>query len=140
MSTTPKWFMPVAIVALLWNAAGCAAYLADVTMSADDLAKLDQGQQALYAARPAWAVAAFAVAVWGGAAGSLGLVLRKAWAQPLLWLSLAGLLIQDAALFGLTSVVSQSGPSVLVIQGLVCAVAVGLVLLARHAARQRWLA
>jgi len=140
MSTTPKWFMPVAIVALLWNLAGCAAYLSDVMMSADDLAKLDPGQQALYAARPAWAVAAFATAVWGGAAGSLGLVLRKAWAQPLLWLSLAGLLIQDAALFGLTSVVSQSGPSVLVIQGMVCAVAVGLVVLARQAVRQRWLA
>ena len=140
MSTTPKWFMPVAIVALLWNLAGCAAYLSDVMMSADDLAKLDPGQQALYAARPAWAVAAFATAVWGGAAGSLGLVLRKAWAQPLLWLSLAGLLIQDAALFGLTSVVEQSGPSVLVIQGMVCAVAVGLVVLARHAVRQRWLA
>ena len=40
VSTTPRWFRPVAIVALIWNLLGCFAYLSDVTMKPEDIAKL----------------------------------------------------------------------------------------------------
>ena len=90
MQTAPKWFKPVAIVALLWNALGCAAYLSDVMLTPEDLAAMSTADQAIYAARPAWAVAASAFAVWGGALGSIGLILRKRWATPVLIVSLAG--------------------------------------------------
>ena len=83
--TRPKWFMPVAIVALLWNLMGCAAYLMDVTLTPAAVAAMSADQQALYAARPMWAVAAYAIAVWGGALGCAGLILKKRWAKgPLL--------------------------------------------------------
>ena len=52
-STPPGWFRPVAVVALLWNLLGCVAYLADVTMKPEDIAKLTEAQQALMASRPA---------------------------------------------------------------------------------------
>jgi hypothetical protein len=64
----PKWFRPLAVVALIWNLLGCAAYLADVTLTAEDVARMTPAQQELYAARPKWAVAATATAVWAGAA------------------------------------------------------------------------
>ena len=140
MNKAPKWYMPVAIVALLWNLIGCAAYLADVTLTPEDVAKMSAAQQALYNSRPAWAVAATAIAVWGGAAGCVGLILRRRWATPLLIASLAGLIVQDIGLFGMTDVVAQEGPKVLVLQGLVLLIAIGLVLLARKAAARGWLA
>jgi hypothetical protein len=140
MNKAPKWFLPVAGVALLWNLVGCAAYLSDVMLTPDDVAKMDAAQQALYASRPAWAVAATAVAVWGGAAGCVGLLLRKRWALPLLLASLAGLVVQNLGLFVLSDAGSLAGPGVYALQGMVLLIAIGLVLLARRAIARGWIA
>ncbi len=140
MEQTPKWLRPVAIAALLWNLLGCAAYLSDVMLTPEAVAKMDAAQQALYAARPAWSVAATAIAVWGGAAGCLGLIMRRRWATPLLIASLAGVVAQDAWLFVLSGTAAQALPVAVVLQGLVLLIAIGLVLLARKAAAQGWLA
>jgi len=139
METAPKWFRPVAIVALIWNLLGCYAYLADVTLTPEDVAKMTAAQQAMYASRPAWAVAATALAVWGGALGCVGLILRKRWSRPLLLISLAGVIVQDVALFGLSGFGSQAGPAVIGLQSLVLVIAVALVVLGRRADRQGWL-
>lgn len=139
MSDVPKWFKIVAAVALLWNLLGCAAYLADVTLTPEDLAKMSPEQQELYASRPTWAVAATATAVWCGAVGCLGLLLRKRWSNAFLVLSLLGVLAQDVALFGMSNAVAVSGAAVVFLQGLVLVVAVGLVFLGRRAQAQDWL-
>lgn len=139
MTATPRWYLPVTILALLWNLLGCFAYLSDVMLKPEDVAQMTAAQQALYAARPTWAVAATAIAVWGGAAGCIGLIWRKRWATPLLMASLAGLVIQDIGLFVLTDAVKLGGPVVLVLQSLVMLIAIGLVLLARKASAQGWI-
>ncbi len=138
MNPTPKWFLPVAIVALLWNLIGCAAYLQDVMLTPEDIAMMPLEQQALYAARPAWSVAATAIAVWAGALGCLGLVLRRRWATPLLIASLVGVILQDVSLFAMSREAAM--PSVaFVLQGLVLVIAIALVLLARRATANGWL-
>jgi hypothetical protein len=133
-----KWFLPVGIVALLWNLIGCAAYLADVMMSPEAVAQMTAAQQEMYAARPSWAVAATAVAVWFGAAGCVGLLLRKRWATPLFITSLAALIVQNVWLF-LMSGVPQVNLVAAVLQACVLLIAVGLVLLGRKAAAQGWI-
>jgi len=52
MTTTPRWFLAVAVIALLWNAFGLLAVVSDLSLSKDAIAKLPSEQQALYAARP----------------------------------------------------------------------------------------
>ena len=42
MSARPKWYLPVSILALLWNLMGCAAYLSDVMLSTEDIAAMDK--------------------------------------------------------------------------------------------------
>ena len=133
MQPTPKWYLPITILALLWNLLGCAAFLSDVV-------RMSAAQPGPYAARPAWAVAATAIAVCGGAAGCLGLILRKRWAMPLLLASLAGVILQDLELFVLSGTAKQAGTAPMVMQGLVLLVAIGLVLLDRRAAARRWIA
>ncbi|HWP02460.1 MAG TPA: hypothetical protein VNL96_03300 [Gemmatimonadaceae bacterium] len=139
MNTSPRWFGPAAIAALVWNLLGCAAYLADVKMSPERLSSMTAAQQALYAARPWWAVAATATAVWVGAAGCLGLILRRKWSTWLLIVSLAGVVVQDLWLFVLSGSAREVGAVAFVMQGLVLVVSIGLVLLARRAAAEGWL-
>jgi hypothetical protein len=139
MNNAPKWFVPLAIVALLWNLLGCFAWVSDLMMTADDVAKLPPEQQALYAARPLWALMATGAAVLGGALGSLGLALRKRWARALLVLSLIGVIAQDVGLFGMTDALKTAGTVPLVLQSVVLLVAIGLVLLARKAVHRGWI-
>lgn len=137
MTARPKWYLPVSTLALLWNLMGCAAYLSDAMLSPADIAAMDATQQALYNSRPAWAVAATAIAVWGGAAGCIGLILRKRWSALLLELSLAGVIVQDIGLFILSGV--NPGTFVMAMQGVVLLVAIGLVVLSRRAIARGWI-
>lgn len=135
----PKWYMRVAIAALIWNLLGCVAYLAGVSVKPEDIAKLGQVEQAVYAARTWWAVSGTAIGVWGGAAGSLGLIMRKRWAMPLLIASLIGIIVQDVGLFLLSGVGSRVGAGVMGLQGTVLVIAVALVFLGRKAVRETWI-
>ena len=140
MNKVPKWFTAIAIVALLWNLLGCLAFFADLQLSPQDVAKLSPAQQALYNARPGWAVAATALAVFGGAIGCVGLLLRKKWAFILFCLSLVGILAQDFGLFVLVNGATLAGAVAVIMQLLVLAIAIGLVFLSRLAIARGWLA
>ncbi|GGZ61217.1 hypothetical protein GCM10008101_13990 [Lysobacter xinjiangensis] len=137
MTDTPKWLRPLAAVALLWNLLGCAAFAADMMLTPDDVARMDVVQRAMYEARPAWSVIGTAAAVIGGALGSLGLLLSRRWAYPLLALSLAGVVVQDVGMaqaFG-----TWPGAAVLALQAVVLLVAIALASLARRGVRDGWL-
>jgi hypothetical protein len=78
------------------------------------------------------------LAVFAGAIGSLGLILRKRWTAILLELSLAGVIVQDIGLFILSGV--DAGTAVMAMQGVVLLIAVGLVVLSHKAIARRWIA
>ncbi|MFM7625263.1 MAG: hypothetical protein ACKO7G_02135 [Gammaproteobacteria bacterium] len=108
----------------------------DVTISPEAVAKMGEAERAMYAARPAWFVVAYASAVWFGVAGSLALIWRKRWATPLFVLSLLGLIAQDIALFGRPEV--RADAVVIVLQGLVFVIAVSRLWLSRTSEREGW--
>jgi hypothetical protein len=140
MTTAPKWFLPVVIIALLWNLMGCAAYLSDAMLSAADIAKMNDVEKAMIEARPAWAIAGTAVGVWLGALGCLALILRKGWAVPLLWLSLLGVIVQDIWFFVLAPKSDLINGTVYGLQGLVLVISITLIWLANKAKAGGWLA
>lgn len=117
MSKAPVWLYIVAVIALLWNLLGCVAFVGDLRLTAADIAQMPAEHQALYAARPAWAVAATAVAVFGGVLGCIALLMRKKWALPMFVLSLIGLIAQDIGLFVLADAIKLAGPVAAVLQG-----------------------
>lgn len=139
MNRPPRWFTATAALALLWNLAGLAAAVADLQLSAADIAAMPPEQQALYAARPAWSVLATVIAVVGGTLGCVGLLLRKRWALWALYVSLAGVVVQDLGIFVVVGPSAVPGVVPFVLQGVVFIVAVALVLLARRAATRAWL-
>lgn len=135
----PKWFTPVAILALLWNLFGCFAAFMDSTMTPEQVAKLTDAQRALRDAVPAWMPAMTIVGVVCGALGCLALLLRKKWATPLFILSLIGVIGQDVGLFTLSGVIEAYGMVPVILQSLVFAICVLLILLARKAAGAGWI-
>ncbi|MEP2102061.1 MAG: hypothetical protein ABJP02_11185 [Parasphingorhabdus sp.] len=108
----PIWFWIIGIFAVIWNGLGVAAYASDIMMTAEDFAKLTEAEQNLYANRPYWATAAFAVAVIAGFLGSVMLLLRRPIAVRLFLLSLLAVLIQFSSYFildGYADYISKTG-------------------------------
>ena len=68
-------FWLVAGVSFVWNAGGVANYF--VQMNPEALAAYSEGARSMVVGRPAWATAAFAIAVFVGTIGSLLLLLRR---------------------------------------------------------------
>ncbi len=135
----PLWFWIVGVLMLLWNGIGVMAYVAEATMSAETLRALPEGQRALLLSRPAWATAAYAVAVFGGVAGCLLLLIRRRLAIPVLVLSLLGVLVQLGHAFGIAGALPVLGPAGAVLPALVLASALFLVWFARRARMKGWL-
>jgi len=134
----PVWFMVVAVLMLVWNLLGVMAYIMQVTMSSETLNLLPDAQRQLYENTPAWATAAFAIAVNGGALGCLLLVLKRNLAGLFLQLSLAGVLVQMFHSFFMSKNFEVFGPGAMVMPIMVLIIAIYLVTLAAKAKNNRW--
>lgn len=81
----------VGAVSLLWNLAGVVSYMATELGQLEDMAFPPEQLEYFYSF-PAWAVAFWALGVWGSALGSLLLLLRKKLAVWAFGVSIIGLL------------------------------------------------
>ena len=91
----PRWFWIPALVAVAWNAMGAFMYLGSVGLFGDPTVGLNEAERAFDENMPAWITAAFATGTLAGLAGSVGLLLRRRWAWPLVLVSLAALLLLE---------------------------------------------
>ncbi len=135
----PTWFWAVAIIGLIWELFGVASYLYHVTLSADTLQALPEGQRRLMEITPTWVNGAFAIATWSGLAGAIGLVLRRKWAQPLLLVSLLAIVVQFGWVFLVGKAHELIGPSAIGLPAFIFAVGLFLWWFARFASRRGWL-
>jgi hypothetical protein len=124
----PAWLRIVGFVALLWNLIGVAFYLGEVGMLGGAFVPPDPRIE-----MPNWVTAAYAIGVFGGALGSLGLALLRKWALSLLWISLIALIVD----WGWVMFASGAGIQPLGI--VVVIVAAVLVWLASIAGKRGWL-
>jgi hypothetical protein len=124
----PGWLRIVAVLALLWNLIGVYFYLTRVGVvgAAGPTPEMAGGQM--------WFTAAFAISVFGGTIGCLGLLLLKSWARSLLVLSLLAVLAQDYAVLS-----AGVGGKELAMPALVTAIAVVLAWLSHTGVKRGWL-
>lgn len=139
MNKVPAWFYVIAGVAFLWNILGAAAVIMNFMITPEAMASLPAEQQQLYADTPMWSSYASLLAVAAGALGCLALLIKKIWAYPLFILSIVGLMIQNIGIFIVVDAVSILGESVLIMQGLVGLIAIGLLFLAKSAIKKEWI-
>jgi hypothetical protein len=124
----PAWYWILAVLALLWEGFGCFIYTSE--------ALVPQAERVGgYAAMASWQWGVFAVAVWSGLAGAIGLLLRKNWARLLLTLSLVAAAIQ----YGYSAVTTGLGADALPVAFSVLLIGAILVWFARYAGRRGWL-
>ena len=132
----PNWFRMVALLAVLWNAFGVVMYLSSVGMFGDPMAGLSEAERAAASSIPAWITGAFAIGTFTGLIGSIGLLLRKRWAQSALIVSLIALLVLEGWIVFFSGALEHFGLAVPI---MVSAGAVLLAWLATHARRRGWL-
>ncbi len=131
-------FWAIGAVALIWNAMGSINYF--VQMNPDVLATYPESERAIVEGRPAWATGAFAIAVFGGALGSLLLLLRKSAAYYLFIASLLGVIVTMIHTVGLA--VSTIDFSPFEIAGVILmplVVAAFLIWYSKHAESKGWI-
>lgn len=139
MNKIPAWFYVVSGVAFLWNIIGAAAVIMNFMITAEGLASLPAEQQQLYADTPTWSSYGSLVAVAAGSIGCLALLFKNAWAYTLFMLSVVGLIVQNIGIFIIVDAISILGETVLIMQGFVALIAIGLIFLAKHAISKKWI-
>jgi len=135
----PAWFWVAAILGLLFEAFGVGTYLVHVGVLPMDTNTMSAAERQLNESMPTWATAAYAVAVFAGLLGALGLVLRKGWSRTLLFLSLLALLVQFGWWVLMSGAMEVIGPSMLTVPVIVIVVGAILVFFANYAAKRGWL-
>lgn len=128
----PAWLRIVAALGLLWNLFGVYQYLMTVGL-------VPGADAAAVSMMPAWVTGAFAVAVFGGALGCIGLLMLKRWAKILLLLSLLGVLAMDLWMFVLSGLGSSMPPAEMGVTCAVVLIAILLAWLAYSADKKGWL-
>ena len=128
----PRYFIVIAIVLLLWNLMGLAAFAMQYTADLTELAKSDPVTAQAFAAMPAWVWIAYTIAVGAGTLGAVLLLMKKAAAASLFLLSLIAVVVQFGYTFLGTDLLALKGPSVIAFPAFIVVMAIIQLLYARN--------
>jgi hypothetical protein len=129
----------VTVFALVWNLIGVAMWYIQINMTDEQLALMSEPQRQVYEGTPGWINIAFAVAVFAGVLGGVGLLLKKRWAATMFLLSLVALLVQMIGAFVATPAWAAYGPAGLVMPAVLLVIALFLLWYANKAKARGWL-
>jgi hypothetical protein len=135
---TPWHIWAVGLLTLLWHAGGAYDYLMTEMRNASYLEMIPQDKRAAFMAyldaMPSWAVATWALGVWGSVAGSVLILLRSRHAVTGFAVALAGLIATQAYTYLLAPASAMSAPDMTTIlfTAVICLVLVAALLYARR--------
>jgi hypothetical protein len=113
----------------------------DLLTDEQTAAGFTEAQRQLYAARPGWLFIDYAIAIFSGLAGTVGLLLRKSWAVAAFAVSLAAVVIQFGYMFTALRAIELLGAAAAVPFPLVITlIGAALLWLAIQARTRGWLA
>lgn len=128
-TSAPVWYWVIAVVALLWNLMGCMGLATE--LFAQEAVMESQGwtepQKEWARSTPNWIYFVYAVAVGGGVAGSIALLMRSPLSLALFAVSLVAIIIQMVYAMLIAGGLQIMGPSAAVMPCLV--ILLGAVLL-----------
>ena len=135
----PTWFWVVSVIALLWNLVGVFNYLNQAFNQVALLETLDQAQREAFEGIPAWATAAFAIAVFSGTIASIGLLVRKKWAKPLFIISLIAAVAQFIHWLFISNAVEAFGSSTYAMPVIIIVIGLYLISFSKKGIQKGWL-
>ena len=107
----PGWYWLIAVVALLWNLMGCATFGMEIFAQETMLEGMTAEQQEWARNVPGWIYIVYALAVFTGVGGSVGLLMRRGWSALLLAISLVAVLVQMSYTMIVSGGLEVMGPS-----------------------------
>lgn len=132
---SPRHLWVVGILGTLWNCVGAFDYLMTQTRNEAYMGQFTPEQLEYFYGFPAWVVALWAIAVWGGVAGTLLLLARKRLAVLVLLASFVSMVITSIHNFLLSNGTEIMGSGAVVFSAVIFLIALGLWLYARAMAR-----
>jgi len=134
---TPIHLWIVGVVTALWNAMGAMDYVMVELKNKDYMSEFTQAQVDFVTNYPVWIVAAWAIAVWGGLAGSVLLLMRKRLATKVFLVSWGAMVITTFYNYALSNGMEVFGSTGhLIFSSVIFLVALGLVFYARSMERR----
>lgn len=138
-SVPTKLFWIISIIALLWNLMGLTSFFMEVFISSQDLAKLPEAERALYESTPVWMHIVFAIAVFGGTAGCILLLMKNKLSIPFFVTSMVAVLIQMTYWLLINDALEVYGPTSVIMPLLVISVAVFLAWYSSNVKSKGWI-
>ncbi|WP_299336591.1 hypothetical protein [uncultured Psychroserpens sp.] len=135
----PVWFWIISVIALIWNAMGVMQYLAQAYSTDSFKEQYTAEQLEMISNAPAWATAAFALAVFGGLLGSLFLLLRKKTAYIFFLISLVAVIVQLYHNFVVVDSMEIMGSIAAVMSGIIVGAAILLLWYSKYAIKKGWI-
>ncbi|MEZ4802608.1 MAG: hypothetical protein R2797_07515 [Gelidibacter sp.] len=133
-------FWIASVVALLWNLMGVNAYIQQVYNTPEFRTNFSEQQLAIMDAQPAWATAAFAIAVFAGALGCVLLLFRKKFAKILFIISLLAIIVQFSHELFMTNASEFYDSFAWIMTIMIPVVAIFLIWLSNKAIAKHWIA
>jgi len=133
---TPRHLWIVGIVALLWNLLGAMDYVMTEMRIEAYMGQFTSEQLEFFYGFPAWLIAFWAIAVWGGVLGTVLLLMRKKLAVPVLLVSLLCMVVTAVHNYGFAGGVDIVGGVGFLFSVVIFVVALALVIYARGMARR----
>ena len=135
----PGWYWLVAVAALLFEGVGCYAHYLEVMRSPAEVAALPLDQPRGVELTPIWISGAYAVAVWVGMIGAVGLLLRRRFAVLALLVSLVAIVVQFGGILLVPALRSSIPSDQLLGPIIIFVIAYGLWQFASMARKRGWL-
>jgi hypothetical protein len=132
-------FWVIGIIALIWNLLGVSAYLMQAYRTESFTAMYEPEQLEIINNMPMWATSAFGIAVFGGALGSLLLLLKKRISNFVLSVSFLGIIVQFVYNFFVANSLEVYGPGGLIMPILTIAFGLYLILYSKNCMKKSWL-
>lgn len=132
--TATRSFTIIAVILLLWNMIGMAAFIMQYTADLSALARTDPYTARIFAQMPGWAWIAYAVAVGAGTLGAILLLLRKAAAVWPFLASVIAIVVQFGYSFLGTDMLAVKGPTTMIFPAVILLIAIAQLLYARSLA------
>jgi hypothetical protein len=123
----PRHLYVIGVIALLWNGMGAFDYLMTQTRNATYMGAFSPEQLEYFYSFPTWMVASWAIAVWGGVAGAVLLLMRRQLAVPVFLVALAAMIFTMVYSYLLSDGMKLFGsPAMHAFNAMIFAVAAGL--------------
>lgn len=132
----PRHLWVVGILALLWNLMGAVDYVMTETKNEAYMGQFTPEQLEFFCGFPAWLVAFWAVAVWGGVLAAILLLMRRKLAVPVLVVSFLCMVVTTIHNYGFAGATDIVGSTGLVFSAVIFAIALALIIYARAMVRK----